>query len=189
MLRLRTIALLGQTAFGALCFSCGEPQDVVKTTATKVDLTTESQQPLLDTTMFVVLPFDKNSDHYRFENATGTALSTAELRSVEVLLKQCVAEHNLTQEREFQEMVKAHPEIQFKRENYFINVANYERQLVPFLNAKNEKVVWVNCSCGRSKNGVPKEIIEVMDGGNCYFNVKINLTKQTWYDMMVNGSA
>jgi hypothetical protein len=34
-----------------------------------------------------------------------------------------------------------------------------------------------------------KELFDVMDGGNCFFELKINLTSGKYYDLNVNGDA
>ena len=31
--------------------------------------------------------------------------------------------------------------------------------------------------------------IDVMDGGNCFFHLKVNIDKNEYYDFMVNGDA
>ena len=85
---------------------------------------------------------------------------------------------------------KEYPKVQLHEERYLINLANYKRQLVAVTNAKGEKTVWINCFC-RDDNQASwrQHIVSVDDGGNCYFNIKLNLTRRTWYDMMVNGVA
>lgn len=66
----------------------------------------------------------------------------------------------------------------------------YFRQYVAGINGKGEKIVWINFFCGPPKNENWKnEIILVADGGNCYFNIKVNLTERKYYEYMVNGIA
>ena len=142
----------------------------------------------IDTSKYVVLPFSKKSD-FIFKGAKPSELSESEIKTVYVLLEKCVAEHNQAQEKDFHDMTRAYPEIPFKKENYFISLPAYKQQLIVVTDSEDEKQVWVNCFCGGSESYWRKEVVDVIDGGNCFFNVKINLTQAIWYDMMVNGSA
>lgn len=73
---------------------------------------------------------------------------------------------------------------------------NY-RQYICFLNEKGEKIVYINSMCKLSinynKNNEPvpfdwkNEIIQIADGGNCYWNIKINLNTENYYDLIING--
>jgi len=73
--------------------------------------------------------------------------------------------------------------------DFVIDLKKYKRQYIAVINSKGEKEVWVNCFCDTWKKNWRKELIFVLDGGNCYFNLKINLTKGEYYDLMVNGDA
>jgi hypothetical protein len=74
-----------------------------------------------------------------------------------------------------------------------IPLENYKKQLVPMLNENNEKVVWVNCICDDfelgPKDDWKKSVIKVYDGGNCFFNVFINLSKNNWSQFKVNDNG
>lgn len=67
---------------------------------------------------------------------------------------------------------------------------NYRKQLIAVTNKTGEKEVWVNCFCNTWDNDRWKtEMMLVADGGNCYFNFKINLTTKKYYDLGVNGEV
>ncbi|WP_345236648.1 hypothetical protein [Hymenobacter saemangeumensis] len=136
--------------------------------------------------MYAVLPLAENDNI--FKNSQAVGLTKAEIMVVDSLLNKAINEHNQVQEEEFQDMTKAHPEIPFRKENYFISLPGYKRQLIAAVNSKGEKEVWVNCFCTNNKKW-RWQMVYVMDGGNCYFNLKINLAKKSWYDFMVNGLA
>ena len=71
-----------------------------------------------------------------------------------------------------------------------LNKYNYKKQLVAALNDKGQKEVWINCFCyAGSDDRWKTEIIYAKDGGNCFFNFKINLTTNQFYDLVVNGEA
>jgi hypothetical protein len=126
-----------------------------------------------DKSQYAILKF-KNSYYEIFKNAKATTLSEKEIELTENLLKSAIKEHN----RNIKNALFTIKE--FK---------NYKRQLIPIINEKGEKEVWVNCFCDKPDKLWRKEIILVFDGGNCYFNLKINLTKKTFYQISVNGYA
>ena len=79
-------------------------------------------------------------------------------------------------------------------------LSNYFRQYVGFRNSSNERVIWVNALCEILKRTIEKdgqyllepwnineEIISVDDGGDCYWNVFINIDKQEHYKLSING--
>jgi hypothetical protein len=50
--------------------------------------------------------------------------------------------------------------------------------------------VWINCISKRNKYiDWQMQIIQVRDGGDAYFNLKINLTTGKVYDLYINGEA
>ena len=54
---------------------------------------------------------------------------------------------------------------------------------------KGEKIIWVNCirkNIGH-ENEWKKGILEMLDGGDNYFNLKINIRTKKYYEMYVNG--
>ena len=66
---------------------------------------------------------------------------------------------------------------------------NYKIQFVPYLNEQGEKEVWINGFCSGSNSNWKKEIVWVMDGGNCYFQIRLNLTTGTCIEIGTNGYA
>jgi hypothetical protein len=70
-----------------------------------------------------------------------------------------------------------------------LNKLNYRRQLIVVTNSKGQKEVWVNCFCWINSDEWKTHMLIVDDGGNCYFNFKINLTTKRYYDLVVNGLA
>jgi predicted small secreted protein len=169
----------------AACNKQRSSQQKVSVAAKKLIRAAELTQ--LDSSSFAVLPFAENSE-YLFKNAKPATLSAAEVSEIDSLLQKAIDAHNQAQEEEYRKMVKAVPAAWSRRDNYFINLLHYKRQFIPVINPAGEKEVWVNCFCG-SMSDWRKRAVIVDDGGNCFFNIKINLTKANWYDLMVNGSA
>ncbi|NCU36630.1 hypothetical protein EOM75_11540 [Candidatus Falkowbacteria bacterium] len=104
-------------------------------------------------------------------------------------MNECIKEYNPEQERRYNKIHKEHPEYNLKINHFIIELDHYKRQYVPVINEKGEMEVWVNCFCGNWGINDRTNILIVEDGGNCYFNLKINLTKENYYDLMVNGNA
>ncbi len=81
------------------------------------------------------------------------------------------------------------------KENEFVsnsrNENQYYKQCVVSYNKKGEKIIWVNCirkNIGH-ENEWKKGILEMLDGGDNYFNLKINIRTKKYYEMYVNGFA
>ena len=111
-----------------------------------------------------------------------------DLIQIEKILKKCINEYNFYQEKRFQKLNQKHPDFKLSREDFIIELEKYKRQYVSRVNIRGETEVWVNCFCVASKDWRTK--VEVVDdGGNCFFNLKINLTTGRYYDLAVNGVA
>ncbi len=107
-----------------------------------------------------------------FKKSTKTTLSESELAEIELILKKMVREnHNGTGSMST------------------ISLKGKKRQYVPVINKNGEKEVWINFFCGVHHNEWRNDIVVVFDGGNCYFNVKVNLAHMKYYDLIINGYA
>lgn len=126
-----------------------------------------------DASQYVIIKFDK-AYYWLFKNAKPTTLNVKEVQLTEALLTKAADEYNKRMDKQ----------------PYLIKpLSGYKRQFIPVLNSKGEKEVWINCLCGQQGNRWRKEIIIVSDGGNCYFNLKVNLATKTYYHLAVNGYA
>jgi hypothetical protein len=85
--------------------------------------------------------------------------------------------------------LKEKAEGHFETERLF---KNYTRQYHGSIDENGKRIIWVNCFCG--KRNAKDEIwetqdITVSDGGDCYFNVKIDLKEKKCFDLEINGKA
>jgi hypothetical protein len=144
-------------------------------------------QPV-DKSNYAILKFNK-SDKWLFENSRPVDLNSTEINEIEILLSACIKAYNPTQLKQFDKINKEHPEYRIDKSQFIIDLKRYKRQYIAVINKKGEKEVWINCFCERGSSNWRKEIVEVLDGGNCYFNLKINLTRKTYSDLRVNGEA
>jgi len=142
----------------------------------------------IDTSVIAILPYD--TTQYRvFENSKPTELTNDDLLKIETVLNKCIIDYNPEQERQFKEINDKHPEYKLDKNNFIIELERYRRQYVAVINTKGEKEVWINCFCGAGSQNWKTYLILVEDGGNCFFNLKINLTTGQYYELMVNGDA
>lgn len=149
---------------------------------------TKSDSIIVDTALIAIIPFD-TTYHWLFEKAQPTDLNIVELKLIEKIIIDCVSEYNPEQRKQFNEISNKYPNEKFKLKDFIIELDRYKRQYVPIINNKGEKEVWINCFCDTWDSDWQTEILDVLDGGNCYFQMKINLTEKKYYDFMVNGVA
>lgn len=117
-------------------------------------------------------------------------LTKNDLAIIDQQIKVAVSDYNIERERYLKKIRLEDPTTTIKREDFFIDLKNYKRQYVAHINVKKQKEVWVNCFCSHEGNDEWKsKIIEVRDGGKCYFNLKIIIVQKSYYEFMVNGIA
>ncbi len=177
----RQITLL--TFILTICLtSCGQTKPETKNQEQNQNVYT------VDTSVVAILPFD-TTQYWIFKDSKPTNLTNDDLLKIETILNKSIKDYNPNQERKFKEINDKHPEYKLDKKNFTIDLTLYKRQYVAVLNSKGEKEVWVNCFCGAGSQNWKKNLIFVKDGGNCYFNLKINLTTGQYYELMVNGDA
>ena len=143
---------------------------------------------IIDISVFVILPFD-TTNYWMFKDCKPTELTNDDLQKIETILNKFISEYNPNQEIKFKEISDKHPENKLNKKNFTIDLTRYKRQYITVLNSKGQKEVWVNCFCNALKSKWKKELFLVKDGGNCYFNLKLNLTSDQYYELMVNGDV
>jgi hypothetical protein len=142
---------------------------------------------------YAILPISQ----VRFLSRDFTGYSAGELNSadfivIEAKLNEFAKQYNQEADKIRQGWIKQVPTLKRYKTSPSIKLTNYKRQYVCGINKEGDKIVWVNCFCSDSKEHLrywKQQVVFVMDGGDCYFNLKINLSKKTKYDIMVNGIA
>ena len=104
-----------------------------------------------------------------FKKAKEASLSEVEIRQIESIANKGIEEYN-------------------KHTKWEKIDLDYKVQLVPVINQKGEKEVWINGFCDDERDW-RKIIVSIRDGGNCFFQMKINLSKKKCYDVGINGEA
>ncbi|MGI0108338.1 hypothetical protein [Salinimicrobium sp. WS361] len=140
--------------------------------------------------LYSVVEYKKEMSH-PFENGEPTDLNVDELKTVEEILERAVDENNQIQKEALQKQNAENPENKWSETGFELETENYYRQYIPIVNEKGEKEVWVNLSCKEfyDENWKKELLLPVEDGGNCYFNVKINLNKKSYRDLRINSQA
>lgn len=111
----------------------------------------------------------KTSSHRPFKNFKSATLNSEELKLLEVYLLNRIDQYNK----------------EWGSEN--INLENYNRQYVAAINPTGEKIVFIKCFCEAKAQNWKQILNEVDDGGNCFFSLNINLTRQIAEELNVNG--
>jgi len=81
-----------------------------------------------------------------------------------------------------------------------ITFKNYYRQYVCYIENNGDSVAFINAFYKIDFRPMPGDsvkrrddwqfyLIEVKDGGDCYWNISINLSKKKYYNFIVNGNA
>lgn len=149
---------------------------------------TEEATIMIDTAAIAIIPLD-STNYWLFKNASPSELNHSDLIQIEQILTNCIDEYNPGQKQEFEELSTKYPDQNFRISDFIIELKEYKRQYVPVINENGEKEIWVNCFCGAMNMDWKKAMVLVNDGGNCYFQMRINLTKGSYFDFMVNGYA
>ena len=137
-----------------------------------------------DTSKTAIIHFD-NSVSYPFSNNyVQASLTQNDIYLIDSLLDKYVAKYNNSLKLNYDSIEHGdmHAPIDLKN-----NI--YKKQLLVVKNSQGEKEVWVNCLCETYDNKWKTEIILIEDGGNCYFNFKINLKTKKYYNLIINGNA
>jgi len=149
----------------------------------------------------VILPYDFTV--WQNENYTQAELEYNDFELSNSILTICVTNYNIEQEKRFQEICSRYPDTKFDKNHFVIDLTRYYRQYICVTNERGEKEVWINFHCAEfffnSLDNIDETIellsawkagkLVVLDGGNCFFNLKINLTTKKYYDLSVNGEA
>lgn len=136
----------------------------------KVLRTSLSQKIYIDTLRFNDYAFFTYDSSF-YKNFTGNIipydLDTNDLIKIDSLLASCINSNHIT-----------------------MKLGNYFKQCIAVKDIDNEIIVWVNMLCkGKSYNNLFYNIDRVNDGGDCFFNLKINLNKLIYYELYINGEA
>jgi len=69
--------------------------------------------------------------------------------------------------------------------------SDYYRQYIGYIDDMGDHIILLNavCSAYAQKRNLNKEWILVLDGGSCFYQIKVNLKRKRCFDFSVNGVA
>lgn len=143
---------------------------------------------LVDTSKIAIIPFD-NYKSWFFKENDSTSLTSIEIEQIEKLLTLCIFKYNFKKQKIYNQIERNNVENEEYFERNCIDLSMYKRQYVATINSKGEKEIWVNLFCDTFNSNWKNEILVVFDGGNCFFNVKLNLKKKKYFELRINGVA
>lgn len=125
----------------------------------------------IDTSHYAIIPVKVGE-----EVVPSVPLSALEIYKIDSLIKQTVTRHNKTADQ--YQSIK--------------DPGSYYKQLWATTNDKQEKEVFINCLCDTLAfpdwNWRKKKAL-VIDGGNCFFEMELNLKTDSVYFLSVNNTA
>jgi len=69
-------------------------------------------------------------------------------------------------------------------------LSKYKRQYVGFKTINDEKIIWINFIWNKDYyERLGNDVIFVYDGGSYFWNVKVNISNQSLFDLDVNGNG
>ncbi|MDH7447634.1 hypothetical protein [Aquimarina sp. 2201CG14-23] len=127
--------------------------------------------------------------HWTFNNVKPSQLQESELIEIEEVLKSAIQKHNQTQKNQLIEHNKNNSDDPITQTNYEVQLQGYMRQYVPVINNKGQKEVFINFFCDATdEKNWQTQLVQVEDGGNCYYSVKISMETKKYYEFEVNYS-
>jgi hypothetical protein len=146
----------------------------------------------IDTSKYAILKFD-NSNIFNFDkNVKAATISANEVIEIDRLLDSTINAYNKVVQKIYEKNLRERADIPISDiyDARIQHISKYKKQLIAVINTKGEKLIWVNCfNSAFDAKYWKKRPVMVMDGGNWFLNLKINLTQKKVYDFVVNGVA
>ena len=165
----------------ALAFPSKEP----RRSAASESPSQESRSRLRDDNC-AILKFDKRlmAEIGKYEGAT---ITQADYPTIDSLLSMKVGEYNLAQSRQLAEDRKTMPDVDSA--SYFIDLSRYKIQLVGLAGKTGERLAYVNCVGRHYEDFWRTRLISMLDGGNSFFHLFVDLDRKIAIGFRVNGEA
>ncbi|MCJ8291351.1 MAG: hypothetical protein MJK07_16375 [Flavobacteriales bacterium] len=141
----------------------------------------------VDSNRIVLLELD--STYLKRKDRSNANLKIDEYSQIQSLIENRLEEYNQEEEARYSKLQIEHPNDKFRKQDFVINLFDYARQYVAYFNKQGEKIVWINCFCVAYNNEWKEAVFIASDGGNCFFNLTVNLTTNKIINLSVNGNA
>jgi len=165
--------------FSVICLltGCGQESTSKKKASDSTLINQNNAGPKLsfDSSNIAILS-NKQIQFFSLKDSLPATLTNHDIQIIEQLLANGIRLHNINTDSS-------------KVYSGYIRSEKYKRQYVPYTGAKGEKKVFINCFCkGLNNFDYWKEkLVEVDDGGICFFNVTINLSTRNCGPLLING--
>ncbi|MDP4204015.1 MAG: hypothetical protein Q8861_15135 [Bacteroidota bacterium] len=122
-------------------------------------------------------------------------LNQSEISECERILKIFINQYNIKGKAKLDSLKKRYntpkyQHIQFFKNQFYIDLKKYGRQYIAVKDKHSHTIVYINCFCNPSEFSYRKqEWVQVEDGGNCFFQIKIDLNDKKVIDFKENGVA
>lgn len=118
-----------------------------------------------------------------------STLSELELKLVSKNLIKAVDEYNVSLKIKLEKWNKKSTYYTWNYEKEKLNLRNYYRQYFISTNKNGDKIISIFCFCSYTDDSWRHQKIQVFDGGTCYLNIEINLTKNSYSIVQTHGLA
>lgn len=143
-----------------------------------------------DTNSYAILSISEFKIYALDSTYTPAKLTEKEIKVVEKLFFKAIEDYNANMSKFIDSTYKTSKERSEMKNDLLIPIYRifYRKQLLPAFNKKGEKEVYIKCAAGRSSEDFWKyDLFQVMDGGNLYFTLRVNITQGTFYDTTIGG--
>lgn len=129
----------------------------------------------VDTANYAILKYDHTNFFapYPIPGTKAASLTSNEVDAMENLVEKAYHDYNMN----------AGPHWKLRV------LATYKRQYLAYIDKHGNKMVWVNCFCRDLNADWRRHPVMVDDGGTCFFNFTINLTRKKAGKISPNGVA
>ncbi len=171
-----------------IIFGCKKTDNADINNLDNKDSLTSINKSILDSLDLTIIKYD-SSYYYIFPTSyKSTELTNREILECENLLIAFIIDYNRNAINKFYKMEKRHPEIKLRLEDFTIELKDYGRQYMGVVSNDGEKIILVNCFCNPQEHSFRnKSLVDVEDGGNCYFQFKVNLKDKRIFDFIENS--
>lgn len=173
---------------GILLILISSCKESVKTDETNIKQKTQIAFQLPNTE-YTILTYNPKW-HWTFkEDVQPSQLNQSELIEIEHFIKTAIKQNNELQKNNLNNHNKKYPDDQITQTGYELKLKGFKRQYIPIINDEGQKIVLINFFCDALEEEDWKtKIIQVEDGGNCYYNLKVNVTTKEYYELEINYS-
>lgn len=141
------------------------------------NLTITPPPPTQNNANSVIFPAEQSAEYWREMNTQTDEFWTPTAADVAALEADLIPFLQTAEDRHF----RPSPPI-------WERVPEYKRQYMGLVE-EGERVIYANFFCDADATNWQEELVFVMDGGDCFFNVKYNTETGEFYDLIVNGEA